>query len=86
MIAVLALAGCAGGPDATQAHDMLQRAQAAHAQLSSVSYEAKSSVSDRSHLLVGGLITLEVEVDGHEMSFEVSYRLTSMNQPVRFPA
>jgi hypothetical protein len=43
-------------------------------------------VSDRTHLLVGGLITLEVEVDGHELSFDVSYRLTSINQPVRFPA
>jgi hypothetical protein len=43
-------------------------------------------VSDRTHLLVGGLITLEVEVDGNEMSFDVSYRLTSVNQPVRFPA
>ncbi len=42
--------------------------------------------SDRTHLLVGGLITLEVEVDGHEMSFDVSYRLTSVDQPVRFPA
>ena len=43
-------------------------------------------VSDRTNLLVGGVITLEVEVDGHEMSFDVSYRLTSVNQPVRFPA
>ncbi len=43
-------------------------------------------VSDRTHLLVGGLITLEVEVDGHELSFDVSYRLTSIDQPVRFPA
>ena len=43
-------------------------------------------VSDRTHLLVGGLITLEIEVDGNEMSFDVSYRLTSINRPVRFPA
>lgn len=43
-------------------------------------------VSDRTHLLVGGLITLEVAVGGHEMSFDVSYRLTSINRPVRFPA
>jgi len=41
-------------------------------------------VSDRTHLLVGGLITLEIEVD--ELSFDVSYRLTSINRPVRFPA
>jgi hypothetical protein len=42
--------------------------------------------SERTHLLVGGLITLEVEVDGHEISFDVSYRLTGVNRPVRFPA
>ena len=237
LVAVVALAGCAGGPDATQAYDLLQRSQAAQAKLSTVSYEAKSSfsvegqkfgftfrgqaqlegasagdqwleltsqevpgvgqiamtvvrrgsrltlrsmgsaqevpvpaelrakqeawgsldsldlascvddvdvaegeslngepatrisgdfdpvcafeavnsvsslgqsagstpdldelrdqlgdahatlfVSDRTHLLVGGLITLEVDVDGHEISFDLSYRLTSVNRPVRFPA
>jgi hypothetical protein len=43
-------------------------------------------VSDRTHLLVGGLITLEIDVDGNELSFDVSYRLTSINRPVRFPA
>jgi hypothetical protein len=43
-------------------------------------------LSDRTHLLVGGLITLEIEVGGNELSFDVSYRLTSINRPVRFPA
>jgi hypothetical protein len=43
-------------------------------------------VSDRTHLVVGGLITLEIEVDGNKLSFDVSYRLTSINRPVRFPA
>lgn len=43
-------------------------------------------VSDRTHLLVGGLITLEIDVAGNQMSFDVSYRLTSINRPVRFPA
>ncbi len=43
-------------------------------------------LSDRTHLLVGGLITLEIEVGGNKMSFDVSYRLTSINRPVRFPA
>ena len=42
--------------------------------------------SDRTHLLVGGRITLEVAVDDHEISFDVSYRLTGVNRPVRFPA
>ena len=45
VFAVAALAGCAGGPEATQAYDLLQRAQAAQAQVSSVSYEAKASFS-----------------------------------------
>jgi hypothetical protein len=35
---------------------------------------------------VGGLITLEIDVGGNELSFHVSYRLTSINRPVRFPA
>jgi hypothetical protein len=43
-------------------------------------------LSDRTHLLVGGLITLEIEFGGNELSFDVSYRLTSINRPVRFPA
>ena len=45
VLAVTALAGCAGGPEATQAYDLLQRAQVAQAQVSSVSYEAKASFS-----------------------------------------
>ena len=45
-----------------------------------------SSCPDRTQLLVGGLITLEIEVGGNELSFDVSYRLTSINRPVRFPA
>jgi hypothetical protein len=128
MIAVLALAGCAGGPNATQAHDLLQRAQAAHTQLSSVSYEAKSSFSVEGRtfgytfrgaaLLKGasagdqwleltsddvpgvGQIVMTVIRRGTRMTIrsmgqaqEVpvpaelqTKQLTSMNQPVRFPA
>ena len=45
---------------------------------------------DRTHLLVGGLITLEIEVDGNELSFDVSYRLTSITSrsasPPKLPA
>jgi hypothetical protein len=43
-------------------------------------------LSDRTHLLVGGLITLELAVGGNELTFDVSYRLTSINRPLRFPA
>jgi len=40
----------------------------------------------RSHLLIGGVIRLEAEFDGQEISFEVSYRLKRVNVPVRFPS
>jgi hypothetical protein len=43
-------------------------------------------VSPRSHLLIGGVIQLEAEFEGAEMSFEVSYRLKRVNVPVRFPS
>jgi hypothetical protein len=41
-------------------------------------------VSDSSHLLIGGVLALDVDVDDQRMSFEVAYRLTSVNEPVRF--
>jgi hypothetical protein len=41
-------------------------------------------VSDRSHLLIGGVLGLDVDVEGQSFSFEVAYRLTSVNEPVRF--
>ena len=42
-------------------------------------------VSERSRLVIAAVISLEVEAQGQEMTFEVSYRLTSVNEPVRFP-
>jgi hypothetical protein len=42
-------------------------------------------VSERSHLLIGGVLSMSMELQGQKMSFEVSYRLKSVNRPVRFP-
>jgi hypothetical protein len=42
-------------------------------------------VSDRSHLLIGGLISLTAHAQGQTMDVQFSYRLTGVNQPVRFP-
>lgn len=42
-------------------------------------------VSERSHLLIGGLISLTVEAEGRSFDVQFSYRLTSVNEPVRFP-
>jgi hypothetical protein len=43
-------------------------------------------VSDRTKLLIGGLITLTAKAEGRAMEIQFSYRLTSVNEPVRFPA
>lgn len=42
-------------------------------------------ISERSGLLVGGVLSLEVEEDGESVAVDVSYRLKSANKPVRFP-
>jgi hypothetical protein len=42
-------------------------------------------VSDRTHLLIGGLISLTAHAEGRTMEIQFSYRLTSVNEPVRFP-
>jgi hypothetical protein len=42
-------------------------------------------VSDRTKLLIGGLISLTADAQGQTMEIQFSYRLTSVNEPVRFP-
>lgn len=42
-------------------------------------------VSDRSHLLVGGVITTKVTAQGQTLDLQLSYRLTNVNEPLRFP-
>jgi hypothetical protein len=42
-------------------------------------------VSERSQLLVGAVLTLEVSAQGQQMNFELAYRMTSANKPIRFP-
>jgi outer membrane lipoprotein-sorting protein len=43
-------------------------------------------VSDRTHLLIGGLISLTAHAQGQKMDVQFSYRLTSVNEPVHFPS
>lgn len=43
-------------------------------------------VSDRTHLLIGGLISLTAHAQDRTVDVQFSYRLTSVNQPVRFPS
>jgi hypothetical protein len=42
-------------------------------------------ISDRTHLLIGGLITTKVKAEGQTLDLELSYRLKDVNKPVRFP-
>jgi hypothetical protein len=43
-------------------------------------------VSERSHLLVGALITTRFKAMGQSADVQLRYRLTRVNQPVRFPS
>jgi hypothetical protein len=42
-------------------------------------------VSDRTHLLIGGVVSLTAHEQGKTVDVQFSYRLTSVNEPVRFP-
>jgi hypothetical protein len=43
-------------------------------------------VSERSHLLIGGLVSINAHAQGKALDVQFSYRLTSVNEPVRFPS
>lgn len=43
-------------------------------------------VSERSHLLVGALITTSISAMGQSADVQIRYRLTRINKPLRFPA
>jgi hypothetical protein len=43
-------------------------------------------VSERSHLLIGGLVSMSAHAQGRTLDVRFSYRLTSVNAPVRFPS
>ena len=43
-------------------------------------------VSERTHLLVGALITTSLEAMGQSADVQLRYRLTRVNRPLRFPA
>jgi hypothetical protein len=42
-------------------------------------------VSERSHLLIGALVTTSINAMGQSADVQVRYRLTRVNQPLRFP-
>ena len=43
-------------------------------------------VSERSHLLVGAVIRTRIDAEGKSAELQLSYRLTNVNRPIRFPA
>jgi hypothetical protein len=48
--------------------------------------QATLFVSERTHLLVGALITTSISAMGQSADVQIRYRLTRVNQPLRFPA
>ncbi len=47
--------------------------------------KAVLSIDESTHLLSTALVTLGMEAQGKTLDFEIRYRLTSSNQPVKFP-
>jgi hypothetical protein len=47
--------------------------------------KAVLSIDERTHLLDAALVTLGLEAQGKKLQFEIRYRLTSSNQPVKLP-
>ena len=43
-------------------------------------------VSERTHLLVGAVVRTRIDADGRSAELQLSYRLTNVNRPIRFPA
>ena len=44
------------------------------------------SIDESTHLLSTALVTLGMEAQGKKLDFEIRYRLTSSNKPVKFPS
>lgn len=43
-------------------------------------------VSERSQLLIGAVIRTRIDAEGNSAELQLSYRLTNVNRPIRFPA
>ena len=43
------------------------------------------TIDESTHLLSSALVTLSMDVQGKKLELELRYRLTSSNQPVKFP-
>jgi hypothetical protein len=48
--------------------------------------KAVLSIDESTHLLSSALVTLSMDVQGKKLSLDLRYRLTSSNQPVKFPS
>ena len=48
--------------------------------------KAVLSIDESTHLLSTALVTLGMEAQGKTLDFEIRYRLTSSNEPVKFPS
>jgi hypothetical protein len=48
--------------------------------------KAVLSIDESTHLLAAALVTLGLEVQGKKLEFEIRYRLTSSNKPVKLPS
>jgi hypothetical protein len=48
--------------------------------------KAVLSIDESTHLLSSALVTLNMDIQGKTLKLELRYRLTSSNQPVKFPA
>ena len=75
--AAVALGGVAGGSAPQVDFDQLSK------YVDDV--QATLFVSERSHLLIGALITTSIEAMGQSADVQIRYRLTRVNKPLRFP-
>jgi hypothetical protein len=48
--------------------------------------KAVLSIDESTHLLSSALVTLNMDIQGKTLKLELRYRLTSSNQPVKFPS
>jgi hypothetical protein len=44
------------------------------------------TIDEQTHLLDSAFVTFAIEAEGERVQFELRYRLTSSNQPVRLPS
>jgi hypothetical protein len=83
--AATALSGAAGGAapfDLSKFSENMERELAKYLDV----VRATLYVSERTHLLIGALLRTTVRAEGKFADIQLTYRLTRVNQPLRFPA